>query len=223
MISSNSEREKLRFPKNIVSEYTENDLIACSTLCAAAWRMLVHLHGVVMELGVCFPSVMSTTKGLVLHSVRPNRSASFQCAPHVWLTDSSTGVGRRLLKRAVWWSVEGRSTGGQHVASAFLGDSLSRWLGGRLRGLLRLVFLRRGRVGSWPSLRDQLGSSRWLEAAVMLEERRREERRGEAHKMVFKWCWNLFFYVLFRIGLLLNCCVGVFSLFVIKTQLNCIL
>lgn len=135
----------------------------------------------------------------------PTRSICFIPMCPTCLTDSSTGVGRRLLKRAVWRSVEGRSTGGQHVASAFLGDSLSRWLGGRLRGLLGLVFLRRGRVGSWPSLRDQLGSSRWLEAAVMLE-----ETRGEA----LKWCLNdvriIFLMFIFRIGLLLNCCVGVF-------------
>lgn len=103
------------------------------------------------------------------------RSTYFVCnMPHmfVWLTDGSAGIRWRFLKGAVGRSVEDRSVGCQHVATCFLGGSLRWWLGGSLRGLLVLVFLRQTGVGRRASLRNQLGSSRWLIAAVMLWERK---------------------------------------------------
>lgn len=95
-----------------------------------------------------------------------------QKAPSVCLTSGSAGVRWRFLKGAVGRTKEDRSVGCQHVATWFLRGSLRWWLGGSLRGLLVLVFLRQAGVRSRAFLRDQLGSSRWLIAAVMLWERR---------------------------------------------------
>lgn len=92
------------------------------------------------------------------------RSACF------FLTDGSAGIRWRFLKGAVGRSIEDRSVGRQHVAACVLGGSLRLWLGGSLRGLLVLVFLRQAGVRCGASLRK--GSSRWLVAAVMLWERR---------------------------------------------------
>lgn len=98
--------------------------------------------------------------------------------------DGSAGVGRRLLERAVGRAVEAGSGGGQHEASPLLGCSLSRWLAGRLGGLLALVLLREGRVGGRCSIGELLRSRGWLEVAVVLRDRSDVSDAVQSHSCV---------------------------------------
>lgn len=111
------------------------------------------------------------------------------CLQRVFNGGFSAGVRWRFLKGAVGRTVEDGGVGGQHVAPWFLGAALRLLLGPALGGLLVLVLvlvvLGQAGAGGRASIRHELGGSRGLVAAVVLE-----EERGDTSRIISDWIYR---------------------------------